>query len=175
MQPINTALCSFGMSGWVFHAPFIDIHPGFNFYAVYERTKNLAEEKYPAVKTYRCLQEMLQDPLVELVIANAPNATHYEFAKLALLAGKHVVVEKPFTIELEEAHELLAIARSTGKVLSVYQNRRWDSDFKTVKEVIEEGLIGKVVEAEFHYDRFKDELSPKLHKEIPGPEPVACY
>jgi len=175
MQQVKTALCSFGMSGWVFHAPFIDIHPGFNFYAVYERTKNLAEEKYPAVKTYRNLQEMLQDPRVELVIANAPNATHYEFAKLALLAGKHVVVEKPFTIELEEAHELLAIARSTGKVLSVYQNRRWDSDFKTVKKVIEEGLIGKVVEAEFHYDRFKDELSPKLHKEIPGPGTGALY
>ncbi len=175
MQPINTALCSFGMSGWVFHAPFINIHPGFNFYSVYERTKNLAQEKYPSVKTYRSLQEMLEDANIELVIANAPNATHYEFAKLALLSGKHVVVEKPFTIEVEEAEELRAIANTTGKILSVYQNRRWDSDFRTVKKVLDERLIGQVREAEFHYDRFKDDLSPKLHKEIPGPGTGVLY
>jgi scyllo-inositol 2-dehydrogenase (NADP+) len=175
MQPINTALCSFGMSGWVFHAPFIHMHPWFNLYAVLERTKNIAEGKYPAVKTYRNIDEMLADENVELVIANAPNATHYEFAKKSLLAGKHVVVEKPFTIEIEEAEELIALARQQKKVLSVYHNRRWDSDFKTVQKIIESGSLGEIVEAEFHYDRFKEDLSPKLHKEIPGPGTGALY
>ncbi len=175
MQPINTALCSFGMSGWVFHAPFITTHPGFNFYAVLERTKNLAQEKYPFVKTYRSLEEMLADDNIELVISNAPNATHYDFTKKALRAGKHVVVEKPFTIELAEAEELIELARSKKKVLSVYHNRRWDSDYKTVKKIVQEGSLGNIVEAEFHYDRYKDELSPKLHKEVPGPGTGSLY
>jgi predicted dehydrogenase len=163
------------MSGWVFHAPFINTHPGFNFYSVLERTKNLAQEKYPSVKTYRSLDEMLADASIELVVCNAPNSTHYEFARKALLAGKHVVVEKPFTIELAEAEELVALARMQQKVLSVFHNRRWDSDFKTVKKIVEDGSLGKIVEAEFHYDRFKEELSPKLHKETPGPGTGALY
>ena len=110
MQPINTAICSFGMSGWVFHAPFISTHPGFNFYGVWERTKNLAQEKYPSVKTFRTLDEMLADEKIELVVVNTPNITHYEYAKKALLAGKHVVCEKPFTVEVSEAEELIALA-----------------------------------------------------------------
>lgn len=175
MQPINTALCSFGMSGWVFHAPFIHAHVGYNFYAVLERTKNLAQEKYPAVKTYRSLDEMLSDSNIELVVSNAPNATHYEFTKKALLAGKDVVVEKPFTIETDEAEELIELAQQQRKVLSVFHNRRWDSDFLTVRKIVSEGSLGDIVEAEFHYDRFKEELSPKVHKETPGPGTGALY
>ena len=133
MNPINTALCSFGMSGWVFHAPFININPGFNLYAVWERTKNLAEVKYPGVKTYRTLEDMLADNSVELVIVNTPNYTHYEYAKKALQAGKHVVIEKPFTVTVAEGEELIALAAKQNKKLSVYQNRRYDSDYKTIK------------------------------------------
>ena len=169
MTPINTAICSFGMSGWVFHAPFINLNPGFNFYAVWERSKNLAEKKYPGVKTYRLLDDMLADDSVELVIVNTPNSTHYEYAKKALQAGKHVIVEKPFTITVDEGKELIAIAEKENKKLSVYQNRRYDSDFKILKKVIREKWLGEIVEAEMHFDRFKDELSPKIHKEIPGP------
>jgi scyllo-inositol 2-dehydrogenase (NADP+) len=169
MTPINTAICSFGMSGWVFHAPFINLNPGFNFYAVWERSKNLAEKKYPGVKTYRLLDDMLADDSVELVIVNTPNSTHYEYAKKVLQAGKHVIVEKPFTITVDEGKELIAIAEKENKKLSVYQNRRYDSDFKILKKVIREKWLGEIVEAEMHFDRFKDELSPKIHKEIPGP------
>ena len=96
MQPINTALCSFGMSGWVFHAPFITTNPGFNFYGVWERTKNLAQEKYPSVKTFRTLEEMLADKNIELVIVNTPSVTHYDYAKEVIQAGKHLIVEKTF-------------------------------------------------------------------------------
>ena len=175
MTPINTALCSFGMSGWVFHAPFIHINPGFNFYAVWERSKNLAHEKYPAVKTFRSLESMLADDSVELVIVNTPNATHYEFAKKTLEAGKHVVVEKPFTITVDEGNKLIELAKKQNKKISVYQNRRYDSDYKTIKKVVQEKWLGELVEVEMHFDRFKEELSPKLHKETPGPGSGSLY
>lgn len=175
MQPINTALCSFGMSGWVFHAPFLQANPGFNLYAVWERSKNLAEEKYPNVKTYRSLETLLADDSVELVIVNTPNSTHYEYAKKALEAGRHVIVEKPFTINIEEGEELIALAKKQNKKLSVYQNRRYDSDYKTIRKVINENLLGELVEVEMHFDRFKEELSPKLHKENPGAGAGSLY
>jgi scyllo-inositol 2-dehydrogenase (NADP+) len=175
MTPIKTALCSFGMSGWVFHAPFIQVHPGFELYAVWERSKNLAEQKYPGIVTYRSLEELLADPGVELVVVNTPNYTHCEYAKMALLAGKHVIVEKPFTVSVAEGEELIALAEAQRRMLSVYHNRRYDSDYRTIKKIVDEGWLGNIVEAEFHYDRFKEELSPKLHKEVPGPGTGALY
>jgi scyllo-inositol 2-dehydrogenase (NADP+) len=167
MQPINTALLSFGMSGQVFHAPFLRVHDGFNFYAVWERTKNLAQEKYPSVKTYRTLNELLHDVDIELVVVNTPSVTHYEYAKKCLQANKNVIVEKPFTPTVEEGQELIALAKEKNKLLSVYQNRRYDSDYKAVKKVIDEKLLGELIEAEFHYDRYNDQLSYKVHKETP--------
>ncbi len=175
MQPINTALCSFGMSGWVFHAPFLEQHPGFNLYGVWERSKNNSQVKYPQVKIFRSLENMLEDDAIELVIVNTPNYTHYEYAKMALNAGKHVIVEKPFTVESTQGEELIELARKKDRKLSVYQNRRYDSDYKTVKKVVNEKLLGDLVEVEIHYDRFKEELSPKVHKETPGPGTGALY
>jgi len=175
MTPINTALCSFGMSGWVFHAPFITVNPGFNFYAVLERSKNLAQEKYTGVKTYRTLEAMLADDCVELIIVNTPNNTHYDFTKKALEAGKHVIVEKPFTIITEEANELIALAKKKDLKLTVYHNRRYDSDYKTIKKVLDKKLLGDIIEAELHFDRYKEELSPKVHKETPGPGSGSFY
>ena len=175
MRNINTALCSFGMSGWVFHAPFIKVHSGFNLYAVWERTKNQAEQKYPGVKTFRILEEMLSDKTIELVVVNTPNYTHFEYTKKALLAGKHVIVEKPFTITVTEGEKLITLAAQQKKKISVYQNRRYDSDYKTVKKIIEEGWLGNIVEMEIHFDRYKEELSPKQHKESPGPGTGSLY
>lgn len=173
--PINTALCSFGMSGLVFHSPFLTVNPHFNFYAVWERSKNLAEEKYPGIKSYRTLEAMLDDDLVELVIVNTPNYTHYEYAKKSLEAGKHVIVEKPFTIEVNQAEDLIKTAKKNNLVLSVYQNRRYDSDFKTIKNILAKNVLGELVEAEMHFDRYRLELSPKEHKEIPIPGAGVLY
>jgi scyllo-inositol 2-dehydrogenase (NADP+) len=175
MEPINTALLSFGMSGVVFHAPLIHVHPGFKLYAVWERTKNIAQEKYEDVKTVRSLEELLSDPVVELVVVNTPNYTHYEYAKKALLAGKHVIVEKPFTVTVNEGEELVAFAKKQNKYLSVYQNRRYDSDYKTVKRIIGQDLLGNIIEAEFHFDRYNESLSAKLHKEEAGPGRGSLY
>lgn len=167
MEPINTALCSYGMSGHLFHAPFIDVNPNFKLYGVLERSKNIAATKYPQIKTYRSLDELLEDEHIELVIVNTPNITHYEFAKKAIGVGKHVIVEKPFTVNVDEAEELISLAKEKNVKLSVYHNRRWDSDFMTVKKIHEKGILGDIVEAEFHYDRFDPELSYKVHKETP--------
>lgn len=165
MRPITTALCSFGMSGHLFHAPFIDINPKFNLYGVLERSKNLAQEKYPDIKTCRTLGELLADDTIELVIVNTPNITHYNFAKQIINAGKHLVVEKPFTATVEEAEELIEMAISKNVKLSVYHNRRYDSDFKTVQKILSQGVLGDIVDAELHYDRYEPGLSYKAHKE----------
>jgi predicted dehydrogenase len=169
MIPIKTALCSFGMSGKTFHAPFLHVNPGFEFYSVWEREKNLAAALYPSVRVCRTLEELLADPAVELVVVNTPNYTHYDYAKQALQAGKHVIVEKPFTVTEAEGNELIALAAQKGVKLSSYQSRRFDSDYRTVKRIVDSGVLGKIVEAEIHYDRFTPALSPKVHKETPGP------
>jgi scyllo-inositol 2-dehydrogenase (NADP+) len=175
MTPVKTALCSFGMSGWVFHAPFINVHSGFTLHSVWERSKQLAKQKFPDVIVYTSYEELLTDNEVELVVVNTPNYTHFDYAKKALLAGKHVIVEKPFTIRSEEANELIQLEQLSGKMLSVFQSRRYDSDFKTVKRIVQEGSLGNIVEAEIHYDRYNELLSPKLHKEIPGPGTGILY
>ncbi|RYZ23736.1 MAG: oxidoreductase [Chitinophagaceae bacterium] len=175
MQQIKTAVLSYGMSGKLFHTPFLKVHPGFQFYAVWERSKNLAQQDYPDVKTYRTLDELLGDKDVELVIVNTPNYTHFNYAKKALEAGKHVIVEKPFVVKVEEGQELIAIAKEKDVLLTVYQNRRFDSDYRTIKRILKEEWLGEVVEAEFHFDRYKEELSPKVHKEVPGPGTGALY
>ncbi|HMR17269.1 MAG TPA: Gfo/Idh/MocA family oxidoreductase [Mariniflexile sp.] len=168
MKPINTALCSYGMSGRVFHAPFISVYPKFNLYGVFERTKNEAQKHYPNIKTFRSLESLLADEAVELVIVNTPNVTHFDFAKKVINAGKHLVIEKPFTATVAEADALIKLAKEKNVQMSVYHNRRYDSDFKTVQKVINDGLLGTIVEAEFHYDRFDATLSYKTHKETPS-------
>jgi len=175
MQTIKTALCSFGMSGWVFHAPFINSHKGFELYGVWERSKNLAAEKYPSIKTFRDFDSMLADEAIDLIIVNTPSITHFEYAKKALLAGKHVIVEKPFTATVKEADELIQLAAEKNKLLSVFHNRRWDSDFLTVKKVIESKRLGDIKEVEIHYDRFTPDLSYKTHKETPTPAVGVVY
>lgn len=172
---IRTGVCSYGMSGQVFHAPFIHTHPGFEFTAVVERSKHLAQQRYPNVKVYTGIDELLQDGSLELVVVNTPNYTHYEYTKAALEAGKHVVVEKPFTVNAKEGKELVALAKEKGLLLSTYHNRRYDSDYRIVKQVIQSGSLGDILEVEIHYDRFKEELSYKKHKEEARPGTGALY
>jgi predicted dehydrogenase len=165
MQKIKTALLSYGMSGKVFHAPFVTLHPGFELLGSWERSKKLIQEDYPEVKSYPTLESVLEDKSIEFVIVNTPTSTHFEYTKKVLLAGKHALVEKAFTTTVAEAEELNALAKEKGLKLIVFQNRRWDSDFKTVQKVVSEGSLGEIVEAEFHFDRYNPILSPKLHKE----------
>jgi scyllo-inositol 2-dehydrogenase (NADP+) len=169
MKAIPSALLSFGMSGRIFHAPFLEIHPGFELVGSYERSQKNIQKAYPGTYSYDSLEEVIQDEDIELIIVNTPIPTHFDYASKALRAGKHVVVEKAFTNSTAEAIELQKIAQEVGKHIFVYQNRRWDSDFLTVKKVYESGQLGDIVEAEFHFDRYNGAKSPKMHKELPGP------
>jgi scyllo-inositol 2-dehydrogenase (NADP+) len=167
--PIKTALLAYGMSGKVFHAPFLKSNPNFNFYAVLERTKNEAQKDYPNTITYRNINTLLADENIELVIVNTPNNTHFEFAVQALNAGKHVLIEKPFCVTQAQAQQLFALGNKKNLKVMAYQNRRFDSDFLATKAVLESGKLGKITEAHFRFDRFKNTISPKKFKEKPEP------
>jgi len=168
MTIINTALLSFGMSGRVFHAPFIQHHPGFRLAACWERTHKLIEQQYPGTRSYDTLDELLADSTIDLVVVNTPTLTHFELVRKALLQGKHVLVEKAFAGNATEAVELRALAEQHGRKLAVFQNRRWDSDFLSVRDVLNRGVLGDIVEANLAYSRYGPELSPKSHKEEPS-------
>ena len=165
IEPIRTALASFGMSGLVFHGPFLRIHPGFRIVSILERTKNISSGLFPGLQPVRTYNDLISNEEVELVIVNTPDRLHFEMAKSALLAGKHVIIEKPFTRTAAEARELSEIAGRKNLLLTVYQNRRWDGDFMTVKKIIEENLTGRLIEFESHYDRYRNYISPGTWKE----------
>ena len=164
---INAGLLAYGMSGKVFHAPFVAAHSAFNLHAVTERNHKHAAADYPSVISYNSVDELLADPKIDLAIINTPNFTHFEYAKQALNAGKHILVEKPFTATSAQAKELFALAKSVGKKALVYQNRRYDSGFNSVKKIIESGKLGKLVEVHFRYDRYRNEIGSKFFKEEP--------
>lgn len=164
---INTGLLAYGMSGKVFHAPFVEAHPAFNFKAIVERSKKLAQVDYPNIISYNSVEDLLADDSIDLVVINTPNYTHYDYAKKALNAGKHILVEKPFTATTTQAKEIFELAKSLGKKALVYQNRRYDSGFNSAKNIIESGKLGKLVEVHFRYDRYRNEIGAKLFKEEP--------
>ena len=165
MDQIKAAILSFGMSGEIFHAPLLSAHSGFKLKTILERSKEKSKELYPDSKIVRTFEDVSEDPEIEMVIVNTPNPTHYEFTKKILESGKHVVVEKPFTNSTAEARDLIETARKNNKILSVFQNRRWDGDFKTVQKVIKNKLCGELVEFECHYDRFRNYVSEGSWKE----------
>lgn len=167
MQLVKVGLCAFGMSGKVFHAPFLKEHPGFFMSAVVERSKKDSKEKYPDAEIYRSVEEMLENADIEVVVVNTPVQTHFEYVKMALDAGKNVIVEKPFTVTVSEAEELVNLAENKNLFLSVYQNRRFDRDYLQVQKVLAEGKLGNVRESEIRFDRFRTEPSGKEHKENP--------
>lgn len=167
MQLIKTGLCAFGMSGKIFHAPFLKEHPGFFLSAIVERNKEDSKDKYPDATIYRSVEEMLNEADIELVVVNTPVQTHFEYTKMALKAGKNVIVEKPFTVNVAEAEELVQMAEEKGLFLSVYQNRRFDRDYLQVQKIINEGKLGNIKELEIRFDRFRTDPSGKAHKENP--------
>jgi scyllo-inositol 2-dehydrogenase (NADP+) len=162
---INTGLLAYGMSGKLFHAPFLSVHPGFNLSAVTERNEQKAPKDYPGITSYNSIDELMDDPAIDLIVVNTPNYSHYDYTRQALLKGKHVLVEKPFAATAEEAQALFDLAREVGKQVFVYQNRRWDSDYLAVKQVIDSGVLGKLAEVHIRFDRYRNTIGPKTFKE----------
>ncbi|MDO7874817.1 Gfo/Idh/MocA family oxidoreductase [Hymenobacter sp. ASUV-10] len=169
-SPISTALLAYGMSGKVFHAPFLVLHPGFSLDAALERNEPKIQHDYPSVRSYRSLDELLADPTLELAVVNTPNNTHFDLAQQVLLAGKHVLIEKPVATSTAQFEELWALGQQVGRHVFAYHNRRWDSDFQAVRRVVESGQLGQLIEAHFRFDRYKPTLNTKAFKEtlIPG-------
>ena len=164
-KKIKTALTSFGMSGLVLHGPLLKVNPGYEVIQIYERTKNNSKDLFPDAEIVRSYDTILQNPEIELVVVNVPDKFHYQMVKQALEAGKHVIVEKPVTQRSKDAEELLEIARRKNLVFTVFQNRRWDGDFLTVQKVIKNGNMGRLIEFESHYDRYRTFIQPDTWKE----------
>lgn len=164
-EKIGVGLASFGMSGKVFHAPLISHHENLRLARIVERSTNDAAALYPGVPISRSIDELLTDPDVDLVVVNTPDRTHYGMAKRCLEAGKHVIVEKPFTLTVEEGEELIQLAGTHANVLTVFHNRRWDGDFLTVRQIVERKLLGRLVDFESHYDRYRNFIQSGTWKE----------
>lgn len=154
MKAIQTALIGYGFSGSTFHAPFLKAMDEFETSAVLSSKKEEVKLNFPHANITDDFQAILQDADIELVVITTPNTMHFGMAKQAIQAGKHVIVEKPMVLYAQEAEELVKLADQQGVMLSVYQNRRWDGDFLTVKKLMDEGMLGEVITYEAHFDRF---------------------
>ncbi len=153
---IRVGMLSYGMSGKVFHAPLLHVNPRYKMVKIMQRSASDAVERYPYVQVVKKAEEVLHDPDIDLVLVNTPDHTHVEYTREALKAGKHVVVEKPFVHEISEGQELIDLAASEGRVLTVFQSRRWEGDFLTIQQIIKSGCLGRLVEYEAHFDRFRN-------------------
>ncbi len=166
---VNVGLVGYGLAGRVFHAPVIRSVPGLRLKKVVERHADDSSKRYPEVEVVRDVAALLKDEEIDLVVITTPNTSHFEYARDSLLAGKHVVVEKPFTTTSAEALQLIDLARRQNRIISVHQNRRWDGDFQTVKRLLDEKLLGRLVEYESHFDRFRNHEQPGAWREEEGP------
>ncbi|HZJ80568.1 MAG TPA: oxidoreductase [Dysgonamonadaceae bacterium] len=169
---IKTGIIGYGLSGRVFHAPFVDVVEGFELSKISTadpKKINLANKRYPNTTIVPDGQSIIDDKEIDLVIVTSPNTVHFDWAKAALLANKHVVVEKPFTVTLAEAEELVELAKQQKKILTVYHNRRVTSDTKTVKKILDSGVLGDIVDYETHFDRFRPEPKEGAWREDPLP------
>ena len=165
----GVGLIGYGLGGSVFHAPLIRAEPRLRLHAVVTSRAGQVQRDHPGVRVVASAAELLEDPAVELVVVAAPNAVHHELAAAALRAGRHVVVDKPFTLSTADADRLIALAEAGGRCLSVFHNRRWDGDFLTVRRCVEAGLLGRVSSFLSRYDRFRP--APKggwKEQDVPG-------
>ena len=165
---IRVGLIGYGYAGKTFHAPLIAGTPGMALAAVSSSDATKVHADWPSVPVVSEPKHLFNDPNIDLIIIPTPNDTHFPLAKAALEAGKHVVVDKPFTVTLSQARELEALAKSLGRLLSVFHNRRWDSDFLTVKRLLSEGSLGEILFFESHFDRFRPQVRNRWREQA-GP------
>ena len=168
--PIKTAICSFGMSGEVFHAPLLSSNKKLEVSSILQRSSDSALNFYPKINIVKDFTDIINDKEIDLVIVNTPNTLHFSMAEAALLAGKHVVIEKPITPTSKEAQRLIDLAKEKNLILSVFHNKRFENDYLTLKYILENNLVGKPIELNWHYDRYRTHITHKKWKEsnLPG-------
>lgn len=174
-EKIRTALIGFGVSGQAFHAPFLHQMPEFDLKVVVERHQTNSKKSYPYVRVCTDTLEVFADPDIDLVVITTPNESHAPLAQLALQAGKHVVLEKPFCIRSSEAASLIELASAKGLMVIPYQNRRYTSDFRTVRRILDQGMLGEVASADICYDRYRPEPRSGAWREQPKPGSGILY
>lgn len=165
---VNVGIVGFGFAARTFHAPVIRAVAGLRLTTIVQRSGNDAARLYPDVQVVRSVPELLSGGSTQLAVIATPNTSHFELARQCLLGGCHVIVDKPFATTYAEAAELVSLAKQSGLVLSVYQNRRWDGDFKTVSNLIETSALGRIVMYESHFDRYRPKPQPEAWREQVG-------
>lgn len=172
--PLNVALVGYGYVGKTFHAPLIGATPGLVLHTVVSSDPVKVAADHPEAKVVARLDDALANPAIDLVVIATPNDLHAPQGQTALAAGKHVVIDKPFTVTLDEARALIASAETHDRLLSVFHNRRWDADFLTLKSLIAEGALGEVTQYESHFDRFRPVVRDRW-RERAGPGAGAWF
>lgn len=169
VAPVRTALVGFGSAGRIFHAPLISAVPAMQLHTIVSSKPETVLALWPQVRVVPSIDQALSDPQVDLVVIATGNDSHFALAQAALAAGKHVVVDKPCTVTLQETQTLLALARAQNRILTVFQNRRWDADFLGLQQVLAEGSLGRITHFESHFDRFRPHVPDRWReKDQPG-------
>lgn len=164
-EPVNVALLGYGYAGKTFHAPLISSVDGLNLTKVVSSDSAKVMKDFPTATVTKSHDDAFADDSIELVVIATPNDTHFDLAKRALNAKKHVVVDKPFTTTADEAKELIKLADKQNKVLSVFHNRRWDADFLTLEKLLEKKTLGEVMHLESHFDRYRPEVRQRWREQ----------
>ena len=168
-QVINAGVIGFGLSGRYFFSPYIDVNPNFKLCSVVTSQAEVLKKEYKKVKAVESVDELLADESIDLIVVASPNPTHFDYTQRALLAGKHVIVEKPFTNNSADAKKLIETSKKVNKVLAPFNNRRWDTDFLTIRTLLEYHRLGEVLEFESHFDRYRPLRDRVEWKNIPAP------
>lgn len=167
--PLRVGLIGYGYAGKTFHAPLIAGVPGLQLAAVSSRDPSRVHADWPGAEVLADPQALVRRHDLDLVVIASPNDSHFPLARAALAAGRHVVVDKPFTLTLAEARELCALAHARGRLLSVFHNRRWDGDFLTLRALVERGTLGRIVHLESAFDRFRPTVRARWRESaVPG-------
>ena len=164
MDKLTIGYIGNGKSTNRYHFPFATKLDSIHVKTIYSRKDNSSWEKLPNVNYTTAIEDVLEDPEIQLVVISLPSHLHYDFAKKVLEHGKNVLVEKPFAETSAEARELFALAKEKNLLVQCYQNRRFDSDFLTVQKVIESGVLGDILEVEMHYDYYRPEIPESVEK-----------
>jgi len=168
MSPLKLALVGYGYVGRVFHAPLIEATDGLHLHSIVSSQQDIAVA-HPGTRVTTDRAAVLDDPQVDAVVIATPNDTHAPIALEALNAGKHVLVDKPFTLDLAQARAVAEAAQRAGRVVSVFQNRRWDADFLTVRRLIDDGTLGDIAEFHSHFDRHRPQVRDRWREsDLPG-------
>ncbi len=169
MRPdLQLALIGYGLAGRVFHAPLIQHTPGLVLHSIVSSQRDTLLRAFSDVHVRATPQEVFDDPAVDAVVIATPNEQHAPLAIAALAAGKHVLVDKPFALDVAEAEAVLAAARDAGRIATVFQNRRFDADFLTLQALLADGTLGDIAECHVHFDRYRPQVRDRW-REQDGP------